>query len=211
MADSSDPNSQLQGILNRFQAGDAGARAELINHACERLRLLARAMLRGYPGLRRWEETDDVLNRVLLRLYKSLEEVKPDSVRAFLGLAATQIDRELKDLRRHHFGPTGLAANYASDPALGRPGAVSPVDARADSTPGPASQSEQAEKTLIVQGKIELLPEMEQEVVKLIYFQGLTHEQAGTVLGVSKETVKRRWASARVRLHAMLQDQVSHG
>jgi hypothetical protein len=46
-------------------------------------------MLRNYPHLKRWEQTDDVFQRAALRLYRSLGEVQPASPREFFGLATT--------------------------------------------------------------------------------------------------------------------------
>ena len=72
-------------------------------------------MLRGFPHLRRWEQTDDVFQSAMMRLYWSLSEVQPESVRQFFGLAATQIRRTLIDLVRHHFGPLGQAAKHETN------------------------------------------------------------------------------------------------
>src|SRR5438874_1089124 len=54
-----DSTALLQHWLDRHQAGDPDARAELIRHSQERLRHLTRQMLRHYPGVRRWEDTSD--------------------------------------------------------------------------------------------------------------------------------------------------------
>ena len=64
------PHSEtaLQGLIDRANAGDAAAWGELLSHACERLRRLARKMLKGFPDLRRWEGTDDLLQNAMLRL-----------------------------------------------------------------------------------------------------------------------------------------------
>src|SRR6516164_5702899 len=64
----------IQAHLDRLHAGDAGARDGLIGVACERLRRLTRRMLGDFPGVRRWEETDDVLSEAVLRLCRALED-----------------------------------------------------------------------------------------------------------------------------------------
>src|SRR5438270_11169773 len=101
MADPPSLTAQLEGWLLRMRAGDASARGELLEHVCERLRRLTRKMLKGFPGVKRYAETDDVLQNSLLRLLRALDDVQPTSTREFLGLAATQIRRELLDLARH--------------------------------------------------------------------------------------------------------------
>ncbi len=71
-------------------------------------------MLRGYPGVRRWEQTDDILQNAALRLCRALEEVQPASVRSFINLAAVAIRRELIDLARHYHGPEGMGRHHIS-------------------------------------------------------------------------------------------------
>lgn len=74
--------------LTRLRAGDAGARQDLISAAKNRLVRLARKMLSDFPGVRRWEDTDDVFQDTVIRLCSTLERVVPDSVAAFVHLAA---------------------------------------------------------------------------------------------------------------------------
>src|SRR5262245_52572469 len=105
---------QLQGLVDRMRAGDLAARDELLRGYYARLERLARQMLRAYPRVRRWEETGDVLNPALLRLLRALEDVRPESTRAFLGLAALQIRRELLNLYQHYYGPLGPGAHHDS-------------------------------------------------------------------------------------------------
>jgi RNA polymerase sigma factor (sigma-70 family) len=100
-------STDARDLLGRLKAGDASARASLIALAQERFVALARAMLRRYPHVRRWEETDDLLQAALVRLHRSLAEVQPDDVSHFDNLAAVQIRRELIDLARSYQGPEG--------------------------------------------------------------------------------------------------------
>ncbi|MCI0456808.1 MAG: ECF-type sigma factor [Gemmataceae bacterium] len=109
-----------QHCLDQLRAGDPSAREELLRVSRERLLLLIRQMMNRYARLRRWEESDNVLQNVLIRLNRSLAEVSLDSPSDFLRLAAVQIRRELTDLARHYFGPEGLAAHHAT------PGPISP-------------------------------------------------------------------------------------
>jgi len=54
---------ELEGIVARVRDGDDEAREELIQLSYERLKRLARKMLKQFPSVRRWEETDDVFQR----------------------------------------------------------------------------------------------------------------------------------------------------
>ena len=75
--------TELQKWLDLLRDGDPAGQGKLIDHACERLRKLTRKMLRGYPVVRRWEQTDDVFQDAMLRLYKALVDVTPESLRHF--------------------------------------------------------------------------------------------------------------------------------
>lgn len=172
--------TKLQHWLDLMKEGDNQARTELIGHACERLRLLTRRMLRGYPLVRRWEQTDDVLQNAMLRLYRALANVTPDSLRHFYNLAALQIRRELLDLAKHHARNDGQI----------EPG--EPPDADGE----PSSLVEWSEFHSLV----ESLPAEEREVFALVWYHDLSLAEAAEVLGVSTRTVIRRWQAARIRL-----------
>jgi RNA polymerase sigma-70 factor (ECF subfamily) len=90
MADTTDSTTEIQLRLDRLRAGDESARDELLDIAGVRLGRVARKMLRGYPGVRRWEQTDDIVQNAALRLCRALKDIRPESVRSFLSLAAVQ-------------------------------------------------------------------------------------------------------------------------
>jgi RNA polymerase sigma-70 factor (ECF subfamily) len=189
--------AELHDRLARLRAGSPEAREAVIEHACDRLRLLCRRTLRAYPGVRRWCETDDVLQNALIRLHRALASVRPESARQFYGLAATQIRRELLDLAKHFQGAEGIGCNHHSDGGASAAG-------RADDP----SRPETAEAWTRFHERVEALPEEEREVVMLLWYGDLSQPEAATVLGVSLATVKRRWQSARLRLCELLEDWV---
>ena len=200
MADQSQTSARLQLLLDRLRAGDASARDELLTIACDRLVRLARRMLRGYPGVRRWEQTDDVLQNAMVRLCRALEEVQPASVRSFINLAAVTIRRELIDLTRHYEGPEGPGRHHAS-----RAGPEGTGDGRdrpevADGTDDPARLATWTE----FHDEIGALPDEEREVFDLLWYHDLTQAEAAALLGVTERVVKYRWRNARLRLHERL-------
>ena len=70
MPEISGSSAETAGWLERLRAGNPDAAPRLIEHTCERLRLIARRMLRRFPQVRRWEETDDVLFEAMTKLCK---------------------------------------------------------------------------------------------------------------------------------------------
>ena len=193
--------TQLQRLLDRWIAGDESVIGEIIVHSQERLRRMASRMLAGKPHVRRWHQTDDVLQNALIRLHRALKAVKPDSKRAFTGLAATQIRRELIDMARSEYGPEGYGRHHKSDPGAADPdGNARPLYEQADPATDVVGQMEMTEFHEGVGG----LSGEEREVFELIFYQGLTQAEAAKLLEVSERTIKRRWRDARLSLHRVL-------
>src|SRR3954462_11265189 len=116
LADLSSRSVLIQGWIDRLRAGDESARAELLRCSCDRLADLTRRMLRRYDRIRRWEQTDDVVQNVAMRLNRTLQSVTPESTRDFFRLASLNIRRELLYLSKHYFGPQGHGTLHASKP-----------------------------------------------------------------------------------------------
>ena len=182
---------QLQALLDQAGQGDEQAYGELLSVASTRLHKLARKMLRDFPRLRRWEETDDVFQTAAMRLHRSLSEVKPESVRQFLGLAATQIRRTLIDLARHHYGPEGHGAKHESGTNNAK------QNDEADSPETLASWAE-------FHQQVDTLPEAEREVFQLVWYSGTTQKEAAELRGISERTVLRRYHCAKLSLRDSL-------
>lgn len=197
-----DSNQQtiMQQLLLRASAGDNAAIDALLRHNCERLTNLTRRMLGDFRRVRRWAETDDVLQNALLRLVGALRQVKPETPRAFLALAAVQIRRELIDLARRFYGPEGIGANHDSraNKGSGFSGPEEPADASSE----PCSLAQWGE----LHQQIGALPDEEREVVGLLFYQGLSQLEAAELLEVSVRTVQRRWHTALCKLHRVWTD-----
>ncbi len=175
----------MQELLDQASDGHQEARDELVLRASSRLHALARRMLKNYPHLRRWEQTDDVFQNAAIRLHRSLSEVQPDSLRGFFRLAATQIRRTLIDLARHHFGPQGHAALHQSD--------ASHMLHHPDRRGEPESLAAWVQFHEV----IERMPVEEREVFELTWYGDMHQDEIADLLGVSVRTVKRRWRAAR--------------
>jgi RNA polymerase sigma-70 factor (ECF subfamily) len=195
MSDRGGDSARLQECLDRLRAGDAAAREELLARACDRLGRLARKLLRADPRVGRWEETDDVRQNAMLRLYQALAQVTPPTPRDFFRLAALHIRRELVDLARHHFGPAGAGRHHQSG-APGAPAGADPSDRSLD----PQRLTDWSE----FHAAIEKLPEEEREVFDLLWYHDMPQAEAAALLGVSERTLQRRWRSARRLLAGVL-------
>jgi RNA polymerase sigma-70 factor (ECF subfamily) len=199
------PTVQIQGWLDRLAAGDESARKALLNCACERLTRLTRKMLKGYPRLKRWEQTDDVLQNAALRLYRALGQVTPGSVADFFRLASLNIRRELLDLAKHYYGPHGGGTKHASVTAARETQSGTPA---AYEAPDTAGDPDRLAAWTEFHRQVEQLPEDERVIFDLLWYQGLAQAEAAAVLNVSERTVKRRWQSARLKLHEALHGEL---
>ena len=162
-------------------------------------------MLKGYPNVRRWEQTDDVLQNAALRLHRTLQQLPVGTARDFFRLAALHIRRELLDLARHHYGPQGQGAHHASHAQAPGGSGEGPAPAdRADLTHEPVRLATWS----AFHEQVAALPDEEREVFDLLWYQGLTQAEAAELLHVNVRTIKRRWLSARMKLQDALQGEV---
>lgn len=167
---------------------------DLLGRAVGRLRLLCAALLRrSYPRLTQPPlnlETDELLDGVVGGLLTALRTVRPHTVRQFFALANQHMRWQLNDLAR-------LLDERPRAAALAESGVAAPPNS-SDSCLGPDARR--------MLEAIDGLPEDEREVFELVRIQGLTHAEAGGVVGVSVKTVQRRLNRARLLLAEQLAD-----
>ncbi len=184
--------AQLEKWIYLLQAGDLSARDQLVSSACDRLLRLTRKMLKSYPGVARWEQTEDVFQNASLRLCRALNQTKPESVKHFLNLAALHIRRELIDLARHHYGPEGRGSHHDTENV----GVESPINAAAQTTTDPTKLAQWTE----FHRQVESLPAEEREIFNLLWYNGISQAEAAVILNLSERTLQRRWQSARLKV-----------
>jgi RNA polymerase sigma-70 factor (ECF subfamily) len=187
-----DPVTPVQACLNRLAAGDAAAREDLFRFVRDRLLVMVRSMLARFPAVRRFEQSDDVVQQVLIRLDRALAQIPLAMTRDFLSVAATNVRREVIDLARHYYGPQGTGANHFT-PGSDGPNLEQVAEAGRDD---PARLAECVE----LHEQIQTLPVEEREVVDLQWYVGLSQPEIADLLGFSVRTVKRRAAAALIRL-----------
>jgi RNA polymerase sigma-70 factor (ECF subfamily) len=196
-----DTSAALDECLRRLAAGDLSARDRIVELCSGRLRAIAHRMLGGFPAVRGEVDTDDVFQNAALRLHRALGDLAAagETPRSILGLAATQVRRELLDLARRCRGPESGAANRGTNALPDRSGRLLVEDAAG--APEPLDRWE--EFHLAIAG----LPSDEREVVHLAWYLGADQSTIASVLGCSTRTVKSRWRSARGLIAAALDGQ----
>ena len=189
--------AHVANLLQRLRAGDSGSAQALLEASTKRLQLLAKRIGKNIPGVKRWEQTDDLLQNSMIRLWKALEKHRPATPLDYYRLASTIIRRELIDLSRHYFGAEGIGANHARTGDVLDSQFASPVDLKADQTSDPGKLASWTE----FHAYIDSLDEEQRSLFDLLWYQGLTLTEAAALLNSSERTIRRRWKLARVTLY----------
>ena len=181
--------------LHRMQTNDPSAREEVFRRAERRLEAIARKMLRSFPAVKRWEQTEDVLSRALITLLNALKSVHPASTREFLGLASSHVRWALlrlkKELIESRNGP-----GYAHQ---------SPGSYEGEWPPAVVCANQPLWK---IQDLVEKLPDPVREVFELHFYLGLPKKDIASLLELDVRSVQRRWFAAQEQFKALLDDGV---
>jgi len=169
---------------------------QLLTQSNSALLRLTRHMFHGFPGLMRWEQTDDIFQNAMIRLHRAMADVKIHSEKHFFNLAAVQIRRELLDLVKKYKAKCSFAVHHHTDSL--NPNRVGGKVAQ-QTTP-----ECDLEKWTEFHQLVEHMPAEEKDVVDLLWYQGLEQDQAAKILGISIRTLRRRWQAARIKLFEVL-------
>jgi RNA polymerase sigma-70 factor (ECF subfamily) len=176
---------ELHRYLDGWQVGDPDAANRLFEAIGRRLENLARRMLRGYPNVREFVDTNDVYQGTVIRLMTTLSKLRPATTRDFFNIAAAHVRRELLDLAR----------KYARKP---RPGCGPRFEE--DSDLAPAAPDSSPVDDLELWGRfheaVGRLPGEERDVFSLYFYHGWTQPDIAELLGINERTVRRRWRDA---------------
>jgi RNA polymerase sigma-70 factor, ECF subfamily len=186
-----DPRQDLTLILGRAQAGDEGARGELITLIYEQLRQVAARLMHRERTDHTLSPTAVVHEAVIRLLGDAVFDTSPD--RAYLFASAARAMREV--LIDH-------ARRRATDRRGGRWGRV-PLDLVVDYFEGQRLDIVEVHEVL---DRLAALNKRQAQVMTLRYFGGMSVSEVAASLEVSVVTVERDWRLAR----AWIRDQL-HG
>jgi RNA polymerase sigma factor (sigma-70 family) len=191
-------DESLDSILARHCAGDEHAREMLIDYVGAKIAAKVAKLLPDFPGVGRWDRPSDIKQEALMKTLMALADVKPQSERHLLNLAALQVKRVLIDKAREHArGGKGLG-NLGD--ASRRPDDRHPVDIPARTMTGPGTY-EQWDR---FHACIDALPEQEREVFTLRWYLEADEETIASTLGVSRSTVQRAYRNAKAMISEKL-------
>jgi len=172
-------------LLLDWNKGDAAARDQLVTLVYGQLRRMAhRRLLRERVG--HTIQTGTLVNEVYLRLFGATG-VPCRNRKEFFGIVARQMRQVLVDAARKR-GVKKRGGNQRhvplEDATLAVPALNLDLIALDEALDALAGYDEELS-----------------QVVELLYFAGFTIEETAEILGVSTDTVKRRWQKAKIYLH----------
>jgi RNA polymerase sigma-70 factor (ECF subfamily) len=174
-------------LVRRAQRGDAEAFGELV-------RLHETRILRLVRGMVPEHDAEDVAQDAFLKAYKKLAEFDGRSrfyTWVYRIAANTAMDWRKRERYRRH---APLPATPEGEDAL------------PDETPGPRRAAHRRELGEAIDKAIDALPDHYRTMVVLREVEGLSYEEIGAALGISKGTVESRLFRARERLRERLKD-----
>ena len=188
----------LEDCIRHFNEGDEAAREALLQMTSDRLLALSRSLKRGFAGVGRWEQTEDVCQIASFKIYEALLATRLNDARHFFRLAAKKIRETLIDLARHYQGPQGLGANHLTQPPV-------PADSFSGDAPnydpGDLTQNpRQLAQWHDLHEAIDGLSEASREMFDLLWYNELPQQRVAELLGISVRQVKRRWRNAKFDL-----------
>lgn len=199
-------NEGFDRLIDRLSTADPEtrrvAREELLSSAIEHMRAVAHRMVRGFPQVRRWDETDDIVQGAAMRLTRALDSVVPLDARHLLGLLAMQVRRELLDLARRYGGVESFAYHHETNAADIDGQQVLHCDVAADSI-----DTDSVNSWTRFHEAAESLNNDDRELFNLVWYLGLNQEQAANALGCSVRTIARRWDIVKRHLVVRLEGQ----
>ena len=179
------PSSEVTHLLQRWSAGDAQARDQLIPIVYARLRRLAHQRLRSTPGDHSLNTTA-LVHEAYIRLVDAPRVDLPDRAH-FLALASRVMRNLLVDHARARLAAKRGGTN-------GAPLELEEALWMSD------EQSETVAELNDALDRLKTLSPRQSELLEHRYFGGLSLEETAAALGVSLATVKRELRSARAWL-----------
>ena len=168
------------------------ARNELLQHSVRRIREMVRREMRRHQGVARWEQEEDLVQEVLIRVDRAVQDAKPEHVGQFFVIVAQHVRWATVDLIRRYFGPMGTASRHQTGEL--------PLAQAISGEPARHGESD----SLLIHEAVDDLADDLREPWLLYVYAGLTQIVIADLLGVSTKTVQRRLTEAKLKLSEAL-------
>ena len=188
MSEDMPEEQRMPGFFQPVSPAGGPAHAKEVGHLLDRMRTLAHRMLSLHPSLRGAEGTSDLVQNAVIRLDNAMQSEDLASPRNVIGLAVTQLKRELVDLIRRH----QIRERWATIAAL-------ELEAQ-------ASEDRSLDTWTQFHEAVEGLPREQRDAVQFLWYLGLDQETAAASLGICSRTLRRHWREGQKSLRKALPD-----
>ncbi len=186
-------------LITELRNGDDSAQAELFDLLYDELHVMARQQRRRFEGSRQTLNTTALIHEVFLKFDRAGQLVPND--RTHFLLIASRAMRQ-------------LLIGYARERKRQKRGGEAPRVTFGPEAEREALIEQQGDQLLDIDRVLIKLEAMDQrlgKVTELLFFGGLTYDEAAEVLGIGRATVSRDWQIARAWLRKELQDSTESG
>src|SRR5437763_10963915 len=193
-------SGQTRSLLQQARGGDRRAFEQLF--AMHRAYLQGMVELRLDAKLRSRLDPSDVVQETYLEAFRRLDtylEQRPMPFRLWLRQIA--YDHTLKAWRRHFGTARRAAAREVSLPERSSLLLAQQLVAAGSTASQVLDRSELARR---LRQAVAQLSEADREVVLMRYFEGLSNQEVGCLLGMEPGTVSKRHGRAILRLHKLM-------
>jgi RNA polymerase sigma factor (TIGR02999 family) len=183
----SDPSGQVSELLHHWVQGDEKALRALIPMVYKELRRLAHFHLKSERADHTLQSTA-LIHEVYLRMMGG-QPVKPQNRAHFIAIASRLMRQILVDYargRRANKRDGGCRISFENLAAL------------------PGNGDEELVALDYALDELSRIDERQGQIVEMKFFGGLSASEISQVLGLSRATVDRDWATARVWLHRQM-------
>jgi RNA polymerase sigma factor (sigma-70 family) len=187
----------IEQCLQRLQTNDPTVRSELMDYSQRRLRILAERMFSRVPTPDLSNNANTFHDDALIRIWNSIEQMRPETVEEFLEIAAVQIRRSLFELANSCLG--------------------SKDDVQLDQMPTivvqPTGDETHYDESSMIDNSFDVLarwsgfhqlvgelPEPERRVFDLLFYHAMGYREAADLLKISERQIRLVWLRARRRV-----------
>jgi RNA polymerase sigma factor (sigma-70 family) len=186
--------------LNHLNSGDHSVLERLVEHSYERFRVFASRQLRHFPTAKKYNDTQDILHDVLLKMLKKIKSNPPSCAQEFFAIVSRDIRNHLVDQLRYFLG----RVDAADESRPSRDKLYGPCDALDIEVQQQTYDPSKIQLWTEFHQCADQLPEELRLVVDLMFYQGFTQEESANVLAISRKVLRNRWTKAKLILSEVL-------
>ena len=201
-------NNDIKTTLNlvrQAKAGENNALNLLLDRYVQRVLRIER--MRLGVKLRGRMESMDVVQEVMMRVIKGLENFEPKDEAAFLHWISQLVQNEIRALADYHGAEKRNTNKEVQQPQNSEEDRSVGSNTPANSIYRPSFQLRLKEDVLQLESAMDELPEKQKEVVILRQYEGMSFKDIGDQLGCSEDAARMQYTRAIDKLTDLMTNE----